>query len=186
MRLILTQGQTSDHTQAHALIQNIQTDFVITDKGYDSDGFVQIIKANGATPVIPPQRNRKSLRYYDKHLYKARNLVECFFQKIKNFHRIVTRYERLARNHTAMLYLVATMMVIMIENAAYIIATYIKRVSFKKIDYLLNNRYPFNCWHLFFEDIVDDFDIEIGEEDKLDPSKKHMQISGEYISQIRA
>jgi len=45
---------------------------------------------------------------YDKHLYKERNLVERFFQKIKNFRRVATRYERLARNYLAMLQLAAT------------------------------------------------------------------------------
>jgi len=48
------------------------------------------------------------LRFYDKDIYKARNLVERFFQKIKNFRRIATRYERLARNYLSMLQLAAT------------------------------------------------------------------------------
>ena len=54
------------------------------------------------------QKNRKNMRAYDKHLYKERNLVERFFQKIKNFRRVATRYERLARNYLAMLQLAAT------------------------------------------------------------------------------
>ena len=67
VRLILTQGQTSDHTQAHALIQDFQTDFVIADKGYDSDDFVKTIIASGAQAVIPPRLNRQFLRHYDRH-----------------------------------------------------------------------------------------------------------------------
>jgi len=58
-------------------------------------------------PPPPPQTNRITQRDYDKEIYKERNLVERFFQKIKHFHRIATRYERLARNYQAMLYLVS-------------------------------------------------------------------------------
>lgn len=108
VRLILTQGQTSDHTQAHALIKHFQTEFVIADKGYDSDDFVKTIIKSGAQAVIPPRLNRKFLRDYDRHLYKSRNLVERLFQKLKSYRRIATRYERLARNYQAMLHLVAT------------------------------------------------------------------------------
>ena len=45
-----------------------------------------------AEAVIPPRSHRKARRAYDRHIYKARNLVECFSQKIKNYRRIATRY----------------------------------------------------------------------------------------------
>ncbi len=108
VRLFLTQGQTSDYTLANELISGFQPDYVIADKGYDSDSFVQAIHASGAEAVIPPRCNRKTLRNYDRILYKERNLVERLFQKLKNYRRIATRYERLARNYNAMLVLVAT------------------------------------------------------------------------------
>ena len=108
IRLFLTQGQTSEYTLANELISGLQADYVIADRGYDSDSFVQAIHAGGAEAVIPPRCNRKTLRDYDSVLYKERNLVERFFQKLKNYRRIATRYERLARNYTAMLALVAT------------------------------------------------------------------------------
>jgi len=63
----------------------------------------------GATAVIPPKRNRKVLREYDRTLYKERNLVERLFQKLKNFRRIATRYEKLKRNYQTMLHLGASM-----------------------------------------------------------------------------
>ncbi len=108
VRLFLTQGQTSEYTLANELISGLQADYVIADRGYDSDSFVQAIHTGGAVAVIPPRCNRKILRDYDSILYKERNLVERFFQKLKNYRRIATRYERLARNYTAMLALVAT------------------------------------------------------------------------------
>ena len=108
VRLMITEGQASDYQKAEDLISGFQTTFVIADKGYDSDAFVLAINSAGAEAVIPPRSNRKELRFYDTELYKERNLVERLFQKLKNYRRIATRYERLARNYNAMLALVAT------------------------------------------------------------------------------
>ena len=108
VRLLLTAGQASEYGQANALIEGFDVDYVVADKGYVSDDFIEIIELSGATAVIPPRSYRKNTRPYDKHIYKERNLVERFFQKIKNFRRIATRYERLARNYLAMLQLAAT------------------------------------------------------------------------------
>jgi transposase len=67
-----------------------------------------IAPKNQAIPVIPAKKNRKVSREFDQALYKERNRVERFFQKLKHFRRIATRYERLARNYQAMLSLVST------------------------------------------------------------------------------
>jgi transposase len=81
---------------------------VLADKGYDSDQFIETLEAAGVTAVIPPRRNRQQPRPYDRELYKERNLVERFFQKLKQFRRIATRYEKLKRNYQAMLDLVCS------------------------------------------------------------------------------
>ena len=109
IRFRITAGQDSEYGQANALIDGFSAEYILADKGYDSDQFVAVIKASGAIPVIPPRSNRKSPREYDKVIYKERNLVERLFQKLKHFRRIATRYERLGRNYLAMLYLVASM-----------------------------------------------------------------------------
>lgn len=109
VRLLLTEGQASEYGQANALIDGFDAQYIVADKGYDSNDFVEAIEASGATAVIPPRSNRKTLRDYDKDIYKERNLVERFFQKIKNFRRIATRYERLSRNYLSMLHLATTM-----------------------------------------------------------------------------
>jgi transposase len=109
VRLLLTAGQASEYGQANALIEGFEASYVLADKGYDSNDFVQTITAARAEPVIPSRSCRKTARRYDKHLYKERNLVERFFQRLKNFRRIATRYERLGRNYLAMLYLAASM-----------------------------------------------------------------------------
>jgi transposase len=68
-----------------------------------------VIKGNGATAVIPPRSNRKTPRDYDKDIYKERNLVERLFQKLKEYRRVATRYERLALNYMTMLNLASTL-----------------------------------------------------------------------------
>jgi transposase len=107
VRLLLTPGQASEYGQAEALLDGFTPDQVLADKGYDSDAFVEAIKRIGAEVVIPSKKNRRQPRPLDRHLYKDRNLVERFFQKLKQFRRIATRYERLARNYQSMLSLVS-------------------------------------------------------------------------------
>ena len=74
-----------------------------------SENFVNQIAAMGAVPVIPPRKHRKDQREYDRELYKECNLVERLFQKLKQFRRVATRYERLGRNYMAMLCLASSM-----------------------------------------------------------------------------
>ncbi len=87
------------------MIEGFQTQAVIADKGYDADAFVARIEASGAQAVIPPRKNRSQQRSYDHDLYKARNLVERFFNRLKQFRCIATRYEKLARNFSSMIHL---------------------------------------------------------------------------------
>ena len=103
LRWILTAGQIADITQAPALINGLEAGTVVGDKGYDADALVALIHAAGAVAVIPPRSNRTEPRDYDRHVYKDRNLVERFFARLKQFRRIATRYEKLARNFTSML-----------------------------------------------------------------------------------
>ena len=60
----------SDFTEAVDLITGLQAEYLLADKGYDSDEIVRFAKKQGMTPVIPPRKNRKEQREYDKHLYK--------------------------------------------------------------------------------------------------------------------
>jgi transposase len=83
IRLVLTQGQASEYTVAKALICGLEAEDILTDKGYDSDDFIQAIHDNGALTVVPLHSHRKKKRDYDRNLYKERNLIERFFQRIK-------------------------------------------------------------------------------------------------------
>lgn len=108
LRILLTAGHASEYGQADNLIEGLSASYVLGDKGYDSDQFIATIESSGAIAVIPPRRNRQYQRDYDRELYKERNLVERLFQKLKQYRRIATRYEKLKRNYLAMLYLVAS------------------------------------------------------------------------------
>ena len=105
LRQILTGGQVADVTQGSALIEGIPTEAVVADKGYDSDMLVQSIESSGAQAIIPSRSNRNKPRYVDRHRYKARNLVERFFNRIKQFRRLATRYDKLAHRFNAFLQL---------------------------------------------------------------------------------
>jgi transposase len=87
------------------LIENLPGQAVVADKGYDADHFVAKIKATGAEAVIPPRSNRLAPREFDRHLYRARNLVERFFARLKHFRRIATRYDKLAKSFLSFIHL---------------------------------------------------------------------------------
>jgi transposase len=109
VRFILTGGQVHDIVQAEDLISGISFEHLLADKGYDANWLRARIAEVGAEAVIPSTRSRSQAIPYDKHIYKERNLVERFFNKIKHFRRIATRYEKTAASFAAMLFLVGAM-----------------------------------------------------------------------------
>ena len=98
MRLIGSPGQRNDIAFAHELIEGIVANAIIADKGYDADHLCERIAASGGEIVIPPKRNRTVKRPYDAELYKERNIIERFFNKLKQFRRVATRYDKLLAN----------------------------------------------------------------------------------------
>jgi putative transposase len=98
VRLIGTPGQRNDIAFAHELVDGFTASATIGDKGYDADHLCQEIAETGAEVVIPPKRNRKVQRAYDVDLYKERNIIERFFNKLKQFRRVATRYDKLLVN----------------------------------------------------------------------------------------
>ncbi len=94
LKSIITPGQRQDITQAMALVQGLQGVAVIADRGYDANELIKHLIANCCEVVIPPKKNRKELRFYDKTLYKTRHLIECAFGKMKQFRRVAMRYDK--------------------------------------------------------------------------------------------
>jgi transposase len=108
VELMLTPGQDHDLACAEPLIENADPDALIADKAYDADRFVEVLTQREITPVIPPKADRKIQRACDFALYCERNLVERFFNQLKHFRAIATRYDKLARNFLAGVQLAAT------------------------------------------------------------------------------
>ena len=113
VEFILTGGQEADISQGEALIEGHDAQAVIADKGYDGDDFVNAIEARGAAAVIPPKKNRIFKREYDKHLYKERNMAERFINRIKQYRRVATRYEKTARNFLGFVHVAAIMVLLL-------------------------------------------------------------------------
>ncbi len=108
IKLKLTAGQASDVASAAELIADLPEEaMLIADKGYDANALREAVAERGAWANIPPKANRKDPICFSKYLYKARNLIERFFNKIKHFRRIATRYDKLAENFLAALKLAA-------------------------------------------------------------------------------
>lgn len=110
--LILTAGQTHDLACAEDLIEHVDPGAMLADKAYDADTLIEKLKHRGITPVIPPKTNRTIKRACDFVLYCERNLIERFFNKIKHFRAIATRYNKLDRNFLAAIQLVSTIILL--------------------------------------------------------------------------
>ena len=103
----VTGGEVHDAKVADALIEKVAgAHYFIADKGYDSESIRTHAREASIVPVIPRRSNsEKANPEFDSYLYKLRHLVENLFAKLKHFRSIATRFEKLARNFKAMLYL---------------------------------------------------------------------------------
>jgi transposase len=102
MRLGLTPGEVHDNRLCSVLLAELQPRAtLLADRGYDADWIREFASRKGAWANIPPKRNRKEPICFSPHLYRARNLVERFFNRIKQCRRIATRYDKLAANYLA-------------------------------------------------------------------------------------
>jgi transposase len=105
---MVTAGQLSDIASAADLITELpEGAMLLADKGYDANALRNTVTERKAWANIPPKANRKDPICFSPFLYKARNLVERFFNKAKQFRRIATRYDKLAENYLAALKLVS-------------------------------------------------------------------------------
>ena len=109
VQVALSVGQAHDAPMAELLLDNLpKGGTVLADKAYDADWVRDMIEDQDCRACIPPKSNRLDDIPYSKRLYKKRNLIERFFNKIKQFRRIATRYDRLAENYLAMIKLAST------------------------------------------------------------------------------
>jgi transposase len=109
LRFILTGGEAHDVTTAADLLEGQTADGVIADKAYDTNALRELIEAADIEAVIPSKRNRKVQIPHDVQAYKLRNRIERFFNKLKHFRRIATRYDRRAAYFLAAVHLASSM-----------------------------------------------------------------------------
>jgi putative transposase len=107
--LVLSPGQSADCSRFGELFGELSEDNVIEaaalDKGYDTNAIRDHLALEGIEAVIPPRSHRKEQFAYDKAVYRERNRVERFFNRLKHFRRIATRYEKYSRTFLAMVHL---------------------------------------------------------------------------------
>ncbi len=80
---------------------------VLADRAYDTDAIRTLLREQNAVAVIPSKKNRRVQHVYDRTVYKERHLVECFFNKMKNYRRLATRYDKTASMFKAFLALIS-------------------------------------------------------------------------------
>ena len=104
-----TGGEVADCRVADHLLSGLSADaLVLADKGYDTDVIRRQIEEAGAIPNIPPKANRTWNCCFSPQLYRGRNAIERMFGRLKDFRRIATRYDRMAKNFLAAVCLAAT------------------------------------------------------------------------------
>jgi len=106
-RFVLLPGQRHDSVGVEPLIKGVDFGALIADKAFDNDALRAILNNRGAAAVIPAKADRKTPIPHDVEMYKWRHLVENFFQRIKEFRRIATRYDKTDTSYAAAVYLVA-------------------------------------------------------------------------------
>lgn len=99
--------QVFDHLPEQQALEH-----AIMDRGYDSNHIRKRLQDQGMTPVIPPKKNRKAPIDYDKERYTLREKVERFFNRLKQFRRVATRYDKLGTLYLAFVHLVATWLIV--------------------------------------------------------------------------
>ena len=106
--LKLTEGQAHDGRSAQDMLDSLGCgDVLLGDRAYDSDALRESLAARGARANVRLMPNRTNLPPFSKRLYRKRNLVERFFNKLKHFRAIATRFEKHDANYLALVKLAA-------------------------------------------------------------------------------
>lgn len=105
-RFVLLPGQRHDRIGVEPLIEGLDFEALIADKAFDNNALRATLNERGALAVIPSKAGRKTPIPHDTDMYKWRHLVENLFQKIKEFRRIATRYDKTDTSYAAAIHLV--------------------------------------------------------------------------------
>jgi transposase len=107
--LKLTEGQAHDGKSAADMLNGLgDGQILLADRAYDSDALRANLAARGAWANIKPMPRRVNIPSFSPYLYRFRNLVERFFNKLKHFRAVATRFEKHDANYLALVKLAAT------------------------------------------------------------------------------
>ncbi len=106
---VLLPGQRHDSVGVEPLIRDVDFGALIADKAFDSNALRASLNERGAVAVIPSKQSRKTPIPHDAEMYKWRHLIENCFQRLKEFRRIATRYDKTATSFAAAIHLAATL-----------------------------------------------------------------------------
>jgi putative transposase len=112
LRVQVTPAQWADSAQALPLLTEFTVQAVIADKAYDTNNILHALISQDIQAVIPPKTNRIDQRQYDENLYKDRNKVERFFNLLKGYRRIATRYDKTASSFLAFIHLASALILL--------------------------------------------------------------------------
>ena len=100
--LKLTAGQAHDGRSAQGMLQTLGNgDILLADRAYDSDALRTEMAARGAWANIRPVKHRRRRPAFSAFLDRYRNLVERFFNRLKHFRAVATRYDKRDDNFLA-------------------------------------------------------------------------------------
>ncbi|MGV3657290.1 MAG: IS5 family transposase [Chitinophagaceae bacterium] len=108
VKILVSQGHRADLGYADELLENLHPKVVVADRGYDFDIVISTIEQLGAKAVIPCKSNRKVQRRTNWKIYKSRNIIERYINKLKHFRRVATRYDKTDANYMSFVFVAAS------------------------------------------------------------------------------
>ena len=114
VKLYLTAGNINDSVVAVDVLSGVTLSgsVVLGDKAYGTIKIREYIETQNATYCIPPKSNAVNPWECDFHHYKERHVVECFFNKLKQYRGIATRYDKLSHNFLSFVFLASVMILL--------------------------------------------------------------------------
>ena len=104
VKILISEGHRADLGYASQLLEDLHPKVVVADKGYDFDVVVSSIEQLGAEVVIPSKSNKKVQRRTNWKIYKSRNIIERYINKLKQFRKVATRYDKTDTNYMSFVF----------------------------------------------------------------------------------
>ncbi len=104
VKFVILPGQKHDLVGTPRVTAGLSFGALTADRAFDADRLLKELEERGAEAVIPPRKNRRQIRDYDRDMYRQWHQIENFFAKIKEFRAIATRYDKTDTSFAAAIY----------------------------------------------------------------------------------